>query len=47
MTDLAIGGQKCLEIVVNTTIISTPATKFSDYWRTNTTEKEKLTDWTE
>ena len=28
-------------------IISTPAMELSDYWRTNTTEKEKLTDWIE
>jgi hypothetical protein len=28
-------------------IISTQATELSDYWRINTTEKEKLTDWIE
>lgn len=27
------------------TIISTPATELSDYWRTTTTDKRKLTDW--
>ena len=30
---------------IKDTIILTPAIELSDYWRTNTTEKRKLTDW--
>lgn len=35
---------ECLPLIAETVIL-TPTVELSDYWKTNTTEKRKLTDW--